>query len=512
MQNSLKNWWKKYQAKKQEKLRNDFLPEAMEIIEQPTSPLGATVVFVVTAVVLFFTGWAIWGRIDEVVSARGKIVNVTGTQVVQTNNGGIIREICVKEGDHVVAGQELVILDASVYEITLQNTSRNIELLEYENELLQRLLNGDDINCFTLEDAEKAEIQKYVLSLKEEYESQQKEILSEVKKADVQIEQQRDALDSLEMQKEYLEQQQEILEKIATGKNATEQNAEKVALAIEQKEVELEEYRALYDAGAIARTELVDKENELELMQKEYEIQKQSVLYEDYDNTLRLLEVGNQIKESDNEYVSQGGVVTMVEEQKVQAESNRDIQKANFESKISGIIVENQASIMNQKAEQEIQTIEVVEQKIISPVAGTLKTLEVTTEGGVLGATQQIATIVPDEGQMLAEIEVLNKDIGYIAESQNVSLKLDTYNFQKYGKLDGIVINVGPDASWSDQKGWVYTVKVAIDSEKFEKNHPDAMVGVGMEGTAEVKVADRPIIDFFMEPIVDHFDGSLKVR
>lgn len=507
------DWWERYRARKQTKLRNDFLPEAVEIVEKPTSPLGAAVILIVTAVVLFFVIWAIFGRMDEVISARGKIINITGTQTVQTVNGGVVKRICVKEGDHVEAGQEIAVLDAAVYEITLQNTSRNIELMEYENELLQRLLAGLDISGFEDSgDNEKNEMWKYVLSLQTEYENQRRELLGEGRKANMQLAQQNEALDSIRNGQEYLRKQQEILQEAAEGKNAAEQRAEKIALAISQKKAELEDYRELFDAGAVTQAEFENCRNELALLQKDYEVQKQSVIYEDYDNMLRLLEIENQLQGADSEYAAQQEAVEIAREQDAQSQDELDILKANYESKLSGMIVENRNNIINQQAQQEIQTLDVAEQSIVSPVAGVVRTLDITTEGGVLGAAQQIAAIVPDDGQMMAEIEVLNKDIGYLEVSQETAMKLDTFNFQRYGKLPGRVVSISPDALWNDSKGWVYPVKIAIDSEDFGRTHPDATVGIGMEGTVEVKVADRAIITFFLEPLTEHFDGSLKVR
>ncbi|MDE7251320.1 MAG: HlyD family efflux transporter periplasmic adaptor subunit [Acetatifactor sp.] len=509
----LKDWWERYQAKRQAKLRNDFLPEAVEIVEKPVSPLGGMVILTVTSIVVFFVGWSVLGRVDEVVSARGRIISVTGTQTVQAVNGGVVKEIYVKEGDHVAAGQELVLLDAVAYEITLHNTNRNIELLEYENELFQKLLAGMDISePIEGEDSEKAEIQRYVLSLQEEYEQQQKELLSEDKKTDMQLVQQSETLDSIQNEQVYLKKQQELLQKAAENKSTAEQNAEKIALAIKQKKAELSDLQDLYNAGAITRAELDKCKDELKLLQEDYKIQEQSVLYENYDQTLQLIEMEKQIQEADNKYAVQQEAVEITKQQSEQSDSEIKAFRSNFEARIGEMIVANQNSIINQRAEQELQEINVVEQCIVSPVSGVVKTLDVTTEGGVLQIAGQVASIVPDDGQMMAEIEVLNKDIGYLETNQEAAMKLDTFNFQKYGKLNGKVVSISPDALWNDQKGWVYPVKVAIDSESFRQTHTDVAIGIGMEGTMEVKVSDRAIISFFLEPIVEHFDGSLKVR
>lgn len=509
----LADWREHYQAKRQVKLRNEFLSEAMEIVEKPASPLGAGVIAAVTAVVLFFTGWAVLGKMDEIVSARGKIVSVTGIQKVQAVNGGVVKEIYVEEGDHVEAGQELAVLDAAAYEITLRNTNRNIELLEYENALLSMLLEDLEITePADHEDGEKAELRKYVKSLQAEYENQKEELVNVDQQLDLQLIQQNEALNSIKKEQENLKAQHRILCEAAEGKGAAEQSAEKIALAIAQKETELNDLKILYEAGAITRAEWMEFENELELLRQDYEIQKQSVIYEDYENSLQLLELEDELQRVDSEYATQREAVEIMKKQGEQSESDLAVLRANFEAKVNGMIVENQVDITNQRAKQAIQSLELVEQHILSPVSGTVKTLEITTEGGVMQAAQQIASIVPDDGQMIAEIQVLNKDIGYIEVGQDAAMKLDTYNFQKYGKLEGRVVNISPDALWDEQKGWVYMVKVAIDSENFGRAFPEATVGIGMEGTMEVKVADRAVIEFFLEPVVEYFDSSLKVR
>ena len=186
--------------------------------------------------------------------------------------------------------------------------------------------------------------------------------------------------------------------------------------------------------------------------------------------------------------------------------------KVEYEEKLSTLIRDNKNNISTQEANEKIQAVSVGEQVLVSPVDGVVKTLDVNTVGGVLTASQSVATIVPDGTQMLAEVEILNQDIGYVQAGQETAIKLDTYNFQDYGKLDGVIVSVSPDAIWNEQKGWVYKAKVSVDSEKFQQANSDIEVAVGMEGTVEVKVKERRIVEFFLEPLVEHFDGSLKVR
>ncbi len=174
--------------------------------------------------------------------------------------------------------------------------------------------------------------------------------------------------------------------------------------------------------------------------------------------------------------------------------------------------MQNANAIKTHKSNQEIQRIGVEEQTLISPVNGVVRTLEINTIGGVVSATQTVATIVPDDSQMIVEIDIQNRDIGDIQIGQEVVIKLDTFDFQEYGKLEGVVVYISPDAVWSDTYGWIYKAKIAIDEGKFKQENPNVEIGVGMVCTAEVKVGERRIIDFFLEPLVEHFDGSLKIK
>lgn len=129
-------YFKQHSVANQEKLRNEFLPEALEIIEKPTSPIGPFMIIITFTIIVVFTAWSFIGKIDTVATARGNISTVSGIQNIQSEKGGIISEICVKEGDEVTAGQAIFKLDSSIDEITLSNLEEGLELLEFENMLL----------------------------------------------------------------------------------------------------------------------------------------------------------------------------------------------------------------------------------------------------------------------------------------------------------------------------------------------------------------------------------------
>ena len=111
----------KVKRSSEDKIRRDFLPEALEIIEKPSAPLGHVIIFLIILLVIIALVWAIVGKVDEAAMARGKVVTVDGIQKVQTAKTGVVTDIRVKEGDYVKTGEVLYVLDCETEKIQHQN-------------------------------------------------------------------------------------------------------------------------------------------------------------------------------------------------------------------------------------------------------------------------------------------------------------------------------------------------------------------------------------------------------
>ncbi len=87
-------------------------------------------------------------------------------------------------------------------------------------------------------------------------------------------------------------------------------------------------------------------------------------------------------------------------------------------------------------------------------MAGTVQQLAIHTQGAVVQPAQQLLVIVPNEGVQLAEVKILNKDIGFVHEGQAVSIKVDAFPYTRYGTIDGELVSVSRDATADEQLGW----------------------------------------------------------
>lgn len=246
-----KEKYKKRKAKRQAKIRQDFLPKALEIVEKPVSHVGHFVIFFTLFIVAFLAVWSVAGKMDEVVTARGRVFAVGGVQNVQAAGTGVIEQICVREGDYVSAGQVIAVLDASPNRVALQNIEENLELLNLENELLREILDNKDI-AYRLEgeeDAGRIQVISYVLAMQQEFEAQKAEADSIAEQALSQIAIEKGTLEKLVENQALLTEQKEALCRVMDYANTEELTEEKIVLLIRQKEEELKDYQELFKAG-----------------------------------------------------------------------------------------------------------------------------------------------------------------------------------------------------------------------------------------------------------------------
>jgi len=89
----------------------DFAPDIQRLQHQPPSPLPRAVLWCLLALLFSMLLWSIFGRLDIIAVAQGKLVPQSSVKIVQPADAGIVKEILVSEGDEVHAGQVLARMD-----------------------------------------------------------------------------------------------------------------------------------------------------------------------------------------------------------------------------------------------------------------------------------------------------------------------------------------------------------------------------------------------------------------
>ena len=189
-----------------------------------------------------------------------------------------------------------------------------------------------------------------------------------------------------------------------------------------------------------------------------------------------------------------------------------EVFKQNSKGKFLDELIAKQKEANLIKAEINAYLFQSKQQLIKSPVDGYVGKLLVNTESGVVNSGEALITIIPANEPLIIKATTLNKDIGFLKEGQKVAIKIDTFNFQKYGKLDGELIHIANDAIEDEKLGIVYEIKVKPLKTTLNIDGEIKNIEPGMSVIAEVKVGKRRVIELFIYPIIKYLDEGLSVR
>lgn len=211
--------------------------------------------------------------------------------------------------------------------------------------------------------------------------------------------------------------------------------------------------------------------------------------------------------------------------ERMNLERERKSKSGQIEQLRERLLAEYSANVQGRNSLQaEVSSLRFKQEKrfIVAPVTGYVHLLPVKTIGGVVTTAQPVAGIVPEDTPLEVHAVVMNKDIGYLREGHHCVVKVDTYDFQKYGTIDGAVEVINPyvieeqernNAAPQEQETGGYPIRVKLLSETLQtKNGNVYKVKPGMSVTAEVNVGKRRVIEFFLFPIIRYLDEGLKVR
>ncbi len=150
--------------------------------------------------------------------------------------------------------------------------------------------------------------------------------------------------------------------------------------------------------------------------------------------------------------------------------------------------------------------------KLTSPVDGTVQQLTVHTIGGVVPAAQPLMAIVPKENFTEVEAFMQNKDIGFVEEGQHAEVKIDAFEYTKYGTIPARVTHVSHDAIQDQKKGLIYSVKVTMDRSSIMVDGEMKPLTAGMSANVEIKTGTRRVIEYVLSPLLQHIHESLNER
>jgi adhesin transport system membrane fusion protein len=401
-----------------------------------------------------FLAWAGVFKLDIISVADGQVVPSSRVQVVQHLEGGIVREILVREGEKVAPEQPLVILEqtisgAGVEELQSRITALRLEIASLEAQAQKRSEPAFDPDLL------------------------------------------RDHSDLVE--------QAASLFRATLASQSNEVAAQRQLIA--QREHALSEISARI-RNARDNLKLVDEQVALsaELLRDSLTTQHKHLAYLRDQGELR-----SRIEEDQS---ALAGARSALSEARVKLEKIESAFQESVESRLRDArqLLEESSQRLRRLADSLNRTV------IRSPVEGVVKTLHVTTLGGVLGPGQSVAEIVPSEDRLIIEAKLSITDIGYVKVGQSAAVRLMGRESSVYGKIDGSVIHVAPDSTLAQDGRVYYLVRVETQQDHFTSGDATYQLFPGMAVMAHIHTGKRTVLQYITEPFAARFTGAMQER
>lgn len=423
---------------------DEFVNTVTKDIQQVKGSSSWPLLLIILFGIIVFIVWAWITEIEEVTSGQGRVIPSGQLQVVQTLEGGIVRDILVSEGDLVKAGQVLIKIDDTGFSSTLG------ELREQENALVAeryrlraetKLKNELEIPQEFLD-----QNQVSVLAQKGVFLSRKRQLSNELEVLENRLFQRQFELDELKAQ--------EV--KLVTS------------LAPLEKEAELT--RRMVTRGVVPEIEMLRLESRLAELQGDLAINK----------------------------AAQPRVLATIEE----AKNLKNTTSNNYVALAQERLARLEAELAVIKESLKAASDRVSRSQLRSPVAGIINRISVTTIGAVVQPAKDIVEIVPVDEGLLVEVKIRPQDVAFIKPEEIASVKITAYDYLIYGDLKGKVSRIGADTETDQDGEEFYQVIVKTDKNHLGEVDKPLPIIPGMVASVDIKTGTNSVFSSLMKPVL----------
>ena len=398
--------------------------------------------------------WASFFTIDEITQGEGKVIPSSHVQVIQNLEGGIIAEIPVKIGDVVRKDQIVLRLDETRFLSSAGETKAKTEALEAKIARLTAEAGG----------------------------SSQIEFSEELKKQAPQI------------------------------------VADEIALFNSRKEEFEATQKVLQEQVAQRNQELVEKRSNLAHLQSTYSIsnkelqlsiplQKQGVVSE-----VEILRLQRDVTRVRSEMDATRLAIPRLQSQAAEATNKLEGALAKFRSDAANELAHAKAEFAGSTATGLAAEDRLARTTIRSPVNGIVKTIKVSTVGGVIQPGMEVMEIVPLEDNLLIEAKIRPSDVGFLRPGQEATVKITAYDYSIYGGLDAVVETISADSITNEKGESFYLVQVRTAKNHLGTDAKPLTIIPGMMANVSIKTGSKSIMSYLMKPILKTKQNALTER
>ena len=419
------------------------------ILEQ--EPLRAKrLLYGIAFVVILLVAWAYVAEVDTVTRGQGKVIPSRQVQILGSQDGGVITDILVREGDRVDRGQMLIKLDPTRSQSSLGENRAQLVGLQVKVARLNALVENEPFTPTNEMVSIAPEVVKQEVEL---YETSLAELSVQQRIADQQLTQRREELNELTARESQL----------ATEYRLADQ--------------ELSGTKPMLASGAVSEVEVLRLEREVnkaqgELKQTRAQIERVRATIAEAEEKLLGVEL---------EFVN-----------KAREELTDTVTKINA-------LTEAAAGLSDR----------VRQTNLVSPVAGTIKQLLYNTVGGIVLPGRDIVELIPADDTLLVEVRIRPQDIGFLAPGQDANVKVTAYDFVVYGGLEGQVEQIGADTVLDEEGNAFYEVTVRTKSADLGADKP---IIPGMTVEVDVLTGKKTVLAYLLKPVLRARQRALSER
>ncbi|AKG22297.1 HlyD family efflux transporter periplasmic adaptor subunit [Calothrix sp. 336/3] len=450
----------------------------------------------ISALVFGAIAWAYFSEIEEVATAGGELIPTSQVRPVTALGNGTILKVLAKEGDRVKKGQIIVERDPELQQTDVARLTKSSKLIQEDIRRLDAERTGAT--------SAGTELQDELLNARlQDYRSKQAAAEAEANRQAALINQAKVRLTRLQ---ENLANAKisftNAQANLANSQNLQGKYEKNLAIA-QSRETAL---RSLQGSGAVPRVDYLEAQDRLNRANAE------------------LTRAKDDIVNSQNKITEAQDKVTSYEKDiAAQIQEIRQAQAAYLSAKNQAerILSERRSDIITQmnKRKEDLTTIQgQLEQAqkqrqletIEAPVAGTIYRVKATK--GPIQAGEELLSILPDGEELMLEVKVLNRDIGFIREGMRTKVKMATFPFQEFGTIEGEVVQVSPNAITDKELGLVFPTRIKLKKHSVVVRGKEVQFTPGMVANGEIVTRKKSVLTFIMEPVTRRFSEALSVR
>lgn len=408
----------------------------------------------IAAIVIWFIVWANFAEIDEITRGQGKVIPSGQLQVVQNLEGGIVKEIMVKEGARVKAGQPLLKIDNTKFTSSYEESQE--KYYELRSKAIRLEAEANNVPFVVTLKHDREAMRSYIRQERSLYQTNKQQLLSKLSVLEEQLKQRRNELKEAKSKYKFLKDSYSLIKK------------------------EIEISIPLAEKGVISEVEILKLKRDAGKEREELSTVKISIPG-----------IESKIKETKNK----------IEEAKLEFQSKAKKELNEVISEISQL-EKNRTHLKDQVS----RTI------VTSPVDGTVNQLFVTTIGGVVKPGMDLVEIVPSEDMLLIEAKIKPSDIAFLFPGEKAIVKFSAYDFAIYGGLEGSVAHISADTITDEEGKSFFLVRIKTKKTSLGTKANPLEIIPGMTASVDILTGKKTVMDYLLKPIFKARDNALSER